>query len=193
VCGNACIPNAHCCTAADCPLTSQAASTRCTSGACGVNSCNGNFFDIDANYGNGCECGDAGFAKSCGTSTGLGTLDLGQSTSRTGNLPVSGGENWFSVTFAYTTAQSYHPRMSLSSAAGNSFVFDLYTNCSFNPLGCGDEGGSSIGRTAWDVLGGGAPTGQSFAPTPSVGTVFVRVRRAAGGVTCGSYTLSVGN
>jgi len=179
------------------------ASTKCTTGACAVDQCSGPYFDIDKTYPNGCECADDNFGKDCGSATGLGTLALTASTQRSGVIPSSGGENWFVVTFAYTTATSYHPSISLTSAAGNTFVFDLYTSCSLGTLACGSEGGLSTARTSWDVIGGGASNGvgctglgtctSAYSATPSVGTVFIKVRRASGAPTCGGYTLTVAN
>jgi hypothetical protein len=169
------------------------ATTTCNSGACGVGTCQSGWANPNGTYPDGCECQHSSWGASCGSASSLGTLGVGGgSVQRSGVLPTVGGEHWFLVTFAYTTATSYHPYASITSSAGNAFVFDIYTNCSFTPLGCGN-GGQSTSRTSWDVFGGGAPTGLAYSPTASVGTVYIRVRRASGGVTCGSYTLTVGN
>jgi hypothetical protein len=166
------------------------ASTVCSGGACGIGSCNANFFNFDGSYGNGCECGETSFGKTCGGATSLGTIGVGGGTSRTGNIPSAGGENWFVVTFAYTSASSYNPRMSLT-GSGGTFLFDVYSNCSFNPLGCG-SGGQSTSLNMWSVHGGGDVGTQTWSPTPSVGTVYVRVRRTSA-ASCASYTLTVNN
>ncbi len=200
MCGTQCIPNGNCCTAGDCPLTSQVLSTKCTSGACGVNTCNGTYLDFDLSYPNGCECFDPAYGGSCGSPTGLGTLGIPSSVSKPGALPHAGQEAWFSVTFAYTNQPAYHPSISLT---GTNFVFDVYTDCSFNSLSCGNEGGIATGRTSWDVFGGGATNGvgctglgnctSPYSATPSVGLVFIRVRSTSSTVTCGGYTLTVAN
>jgi hypothetical protein len=147
---------------------------------------------VDGVYSTGCECQDNGFGKSCNTSTGLGTIPLGAQTQVSGNLPLAGEEAWFQVTFAYTTATTYHPRISLTANPGNAFRFDVLTSCAFGSLACAD-GGISTGRTDWEVFGGGQPTGFSYAPTPAVPTVFVRVLRANGAITCSPFTLTVSN
>ncbi len=192
VCGTACIPNSQCCTAADCPLTSQVAVTFCQGAAgCGIFTCNPGWANPNLFYSDGCECADSPYAKSCGGASALGTIGVGATPiTRSGALPLANEENWFLVTFQYTTATSYHPQISL---AGGGFVFDVYTDCSFTPLGCATEGGSSVDRTSWEVTGGGNSTGLTYAPTPSVGTVYIRVRRGSGALSCSSYTLTVSN
>jgi hypothetical protein len=192
LCGSSCIPNASCCTVSDCAVTSNVASRTCNSGTCVISSCNGGWANPNGAYGDGCECAQSAWGKSCGSATSLGTLGLNGLVQRSGTLPTSGEENWFLVTFTYTSASNYHPSISISSQAGNAFVFDVFTGCGFNVLTCGN-GGDTTNRTGWDVFGGGEPSGLTWSPTPSVGTVYIRVRRASGGVTCGQYTLTVSN
>src|SRR5262249_43997853 len=68
---NACINNANCCTNSDCPLTSNTAATSCSGagGSCQINSCASGFVNVDTAYSDGCECGDVGIGKTCGTAT----------------------------------------------------------------------------------------------------------------------------
>jgi len=94
------------------------------------------------------------------------------------------------VTFAYTTS-GYHPRISISDPR-NVSVFDVQANCS-SALGCGTEGTASRGLTVWEVVGGGDQTGQTYSPTPSVGTVLIKVYNKSSALTCDHYTLTITN
>jgi len=191
VCGSACRLNSLCCTAADCTLTSHVASATCSgAGVCGVNMCSSGYENPNGSYADGCECQDDSWGKGCGSATSLGTIAVTGSTMRTGVLPLAGEENWFLATFQYTTATNYHPAITLT---GTGMVFDVFTSCSLGVLNCTTEGGQSTSRTSWEVQGGGAPTGLTYSPTGSVGTVYIRVRRASGSPTCGTYTLTVSN
>ncbi len=194
LCGGMCIPGqGACCSPGDCPTLNNVAVTTCMGAMCGVGTCKDGFYDLDNYYGNGCECADSGFAKSCPAATSLGTLATGGTTARTGTLPVAGVENWFAVIFAYTTLVSYHPHVTLTASAGESMIMDLYSNCSGSTLACGTEGTMSAATNDWEVAGGGAPASLMYQATPSVGTLYIKVRRASGAATCGTYTLTVLN
>ena len=209
-----CIPNGNCCTAADCPLTLRASATQCLSGACRVAACQSGSVDVNSAYSDGCECLDSPTAKTCGAATALGTLGIGASLNRTGVLPLAGGENWFVVTFTGNGSTSYHPRIQISASGGDALRFDVLTSCAGGGLPCSVEGGSSTNRTIWEVqYANGSPSGigcgsattpcnstcvctSPFQPIPPVGnngTVFIRVFRASGAVTCNAYTLTVAN
>ena len=188
---NQCIANAWCCSNTDCPAQSQTNGTSCTTatGACNVTGCNNGFANPDGSYANGCECADAGFGKTCGTSTLLNTLGIGGTITRNGNLPAVGAENWFTVTFAYTTATSYHPHIVLTSPSGTTMKMDIGKTCT--AAACGLTGGTGV--TDWEVFGGGAATGLTYAPTPSVGTMIIRVYQTAGARVCANYALTITN
>src|SRR5262249_46987363 len=106
---NSCIPNANCCTNSDCPLTANTTGTACNAGACQITGCAAGFFNVDGSYSDGCECQDQGGGNACGTATGLGSLALGASVLRSGNLPAAGAEDWYIVTFTGNTSTAYHP------------------------------------------------------------------------------------
>src|SRR5581483_10880494 len=156
-----------------------------------VSTCNSGFVDVDGVYSDGCECADIGFGQTCNTATGIPTIAVGGSTSRNGNLPAPNEENWFVISFSYTTATTYHPHIKLTPATGTTMLFDVITSCGAGVPACGLTGGGGLGE--WEVFGGGAPTGQTYAPTPSVGTVYVHVYQTAGPRTCGQYLLQIWN
>jgi hypothetical protein len=196
VCGTSCIPNANCCTASDCPNTTNVNSTACgpPTGSCRITGCTPGFVNVDGTYSNGCECTDSPYGTSCLSATGIGTIAVGGSTSRSAPLPNLNQENWFSVTFQYTSAPSYHPHIILTVPAGNTMVMDVTTDCSTTFNCVAEGGGVSTARTEWEVTGGGDSSGTGYSPTGSVGgTTYIRVRRTSGSPTCGSYTLSISN
>jgi len=194
---NSCIPNAACCTVADCPNTTEVMSTACTGGMCSVLTCVAGWVDVDGVYSNGCECQDSGNATACATPTAVGTLQLGQMVTKTGNLPRAGQDNWFQVTFAGTGNASYHPKVVLSANPNNAFLFDILDGCGGSGLACGD-GGNATNRTIWEVsVTAGDPTGQTYAAVPAVGsggTVWIRVHRVGGGMpSCDQFQLTISN
>ena len=142
----------------------------------------------------GCPGGDDAWGKSCGVSTGLGTLNPGGSIPPvTGKLPTAGETNWFQITFAGNANPAYHPLITISGDAG--IVFAVYATCGGGAIGCADGVGS--GLTAWEELyTAGDPTvypvsGSHFQPIPAVGTVIIEVYRSSGVATCNNYTLSI--
>lgn len=208
-CGTNCIPNNACCVDGDCMITSNVQATTCnsTNGTCHVKSCANGYYDVDGQYQNGCECKDLGVARTCQTATPLGSMTIGGSLSPTGNLPVVGEENWFSVTFTGNTQPGYHPKVALSSNPNGAFVLDVVADCNGAQLGCQMESGKTAnGVQTWEVQTTGGdftpPAGQSapvqtFSATPAVGSggkVFIRVYHASTGTpTCSAYTLTVSN
>jgi hypothetical protein len=163
-----------------------------------VVTCNAGWVNVNVLYSDGCECLDAGYGQSCNAATGLGTINVGSpDTSRNGNLPAPNEENWFIVTFAYTNQPNYHPHISLTPAAGTTMLFDVVNACGIGAPGCGLTGGGGMSGTVstgngWEVFGGGASNGQTYSPTPSVGTLYIRVYQTGGARSCAQYTLSVG-
>jgi len=170
--------------------------------------------DVDGIWSDGCECQDDAFAKSCAGATSLGTIGIGQSTSRTGVLPLASEENWFVVTFnGARTTNSYHPRITVTSAGGDNIRFDILNGCGGSTLNCPNEGGSAAAVTNWEEVsnGLGDPNGigcgnsttacnstcnctSAYSGMPAVGnngTVYIRVHRITGSPTCNNYSLSV--
>jgi hypothetical protein len=187
-CGNNCV--------ADC--VGNVTATQCTSGTCEVLACASGTYDVDGKCANGCECTTKGTSSSCNAPTGLGQLSVGQVITYTGNLVPAGQEAYLSVTFTGNANFSYHPRVTLTTGAGE-FECDILDNCAGNLMSCGVEGGSSNGRTAWeeDYTAGDPNNATNFDPIPAVGTngtVLIHVYRRAGqALTCDNYTLTIGN
>ncbi len=185
----------------------QATACNSINGTCHIKSCASGWYDIDGQYTDGCECKDLGIGRSCQSATNLGQLPIGGMLSPSGNLPVTGAENWFTVQFTGNASPGYHPSVSFSTNKNNEYVFDVVADCSGAQQGCQVESGKTAnGVTAWEVATTGGdftpPAGQNtpiqtFAATPAVGnggTVFVRVYRAGGGApTCNSFTLTISN
>jgi hypothetical protein len=195
-CGNNCI--------SDCQ--GNVTATQCTAGACEVLACAAGSYDIDGLCADGCECTTKGTSSSCNAPSSLGSLTPGQTITYTGNLVPLGQEAYLSITFTGNAGSTYHPSVTLTTGAGE-FEFDIEANCTPTLLGCGVEGGSSSGRTAWEVFynpeGMNAPepnpndSTPPFIPIPEVGTngtVIIHVYRRAGQkVSCDPYTLTIGN
>jgi hypothetical protein len=127
------------------------------------------------------------------------TVPVGGTQTTNGNLPANNEENWIAIPFAYTSATSYHPHLTLTAATGTTARMDVMTGCVTNTTGfaCNTSGdnGSPTGLLTWDIQGGGDPGAgtQPYSPTPSVGTVFVRVYQTGGARTCALYTLTATN
>jgi hypothetical protein len=166
---------------------------------CTINGCNFPWVNVDGVYSNGCECQDLQVGENCSTGTFYGTIGVGGSDSRTGNLPSPSEENWWIIAFAYTNQPNYHPHLNLTSAPGTAMVMDVYSSCGLGAAGFGCNSGGDVANTtgllSWDVFGGGDPTNKSstYSATPSVGTVYVRIRQIGGARTCAQYTLSISN
>jgi hypothetical protein len=115
---------------------------------------------------------------------------LSNVSSYTGNLPTAGQEGWFSVTFTGNGSSSFHPHITMTAGASE-FGFDVATNCSGGTTTCGMEGGVSTGRTDWETFWNQTGYNNPIPLPGTGGTVFVRVFRKAGGVTCNNYTLTI--
>lgn len=155
--------------------------------------------NVDGTYSNGCECADLGIGKNCGTSTVRPTIVVGGTQTTNFNLPANNEEAWIAIPFAYTTAITYHPHLALTPATGTTMRMDVMTGCVTNSTGfaCDMAGdvASPVGLLTWDIFGGGDPGAgtQPYSPTPSVGTVFVRIYQTGGARTCAQGTLTATN
>lgn len=115
-CGNDC----------DAVCTGNVTSTACAGGICTVASCAVNQYNTDGICSNGCECAGTGTGgSSCGASANIGTINVGQLTSRSGNLP-DGSTHWYQITF---TPGGSHT-LSLTTNPGAAYQFDVLSNCS---------------------------------------------------------------
>ncbi|MEZ4296816.1 MAG: hypothetical protein R3B70_17755 [Polyangiaceae bacterium] len=170
--------------------------TQCTAGACGIQSCQAGYYNVDGLCSGGCECQASNVSQSCNTPASLGTINIGGSATTSANLVPLGTEAWYTVTFTGNTNPAYHPRVRFTTNPGSAFQFDIRTNCSGGTLGCGVEGGNSNGKTDWETFNGAGSAGY-YNPIPPVGnngTILIRVYRKAGQpLSCGTYTLTVSN
>jgi Cys-rich repeat protein len=169
-------------------------SSQCNNGMCEVANCNGGFFDVDGNFGNGCECKGDAAASSCGGASPIGNIDIGQSQTRTGNL-VGNVDDWYSVSFVGAhNSKSYNAQVALTTNPNNWFRIDVYADCGFNAISCVTEGGVSQGVTTWQEYWVDQQNNGQTQPIANFGTnntVYVRVHRVAGPVTCDNYVLTV--
>ncbi len=155
--------------------------------------------NVDGAYSDGCECADLGFGKSCGTATVRPTVAVGGTQTTNGNVPAPGEENWLAIPFAYTTATSYHPHLTLTPATGTTMLMDVMTGCVTNTTGFACNTAADVstpqGLLTWDIRGGGDPGAgtQPYSPTPSVGTVFVRIYQTGGTRTCAQWQITATN
>jgi hypothetical protein len=203
---NKCISAASgsCCQAtisSDCPTggssSTHVASASCSSNLCGVTGCQSGWVDVNRSWSDGCECADSPWGKNCNARSSQGPFDIGQGTSLSGNLPQSGEENWFAITFTGDTCStSYHPHITLQSS--DNIYFDVRTSGACNPpaLSCQLEGGSASVLRQWEVQSTFDGNTFGLSCTQAVGgsgTVFVRVFRYSGPVSCNSYTLNITN
>jgi hypothetical protein len=197
---NSCITAAQCCTVTDCPDTTDVASTACTMNACTISQCDSGWADADGNYMNGCECMVAAPPNTCGGSNNVGAIAVGGTKTETGNLPTSGTEIWYTVTFQGWP--TYHPKVSLTTNPGNAYEFDIYSTCGTTVLTCGGTGeGTSIQKTSWEEGPTGGDTGgqgintSGYTPTPIVGSnglINIRVYLVPGQpTTCMPFTLTI--
>jgi hypothetical protein len=153
---------------------------------------------MDGVCSDGCECATTGTSASCPAPTALGALQIGQSTTYTGNLVPLGNEAYLSVTFNGNMNYTYHPRITLSAGASE-FAFDVIANCQGTLIACGVEGGGSSSSTDWEeYYSAGDPNNvaqfQPIGPVGSNGTVIIHVYRRAGKpVSCNTYTLTITN
>jgi hypothetical protein len=217
VAGDTCIPAGTCCTSADCKIPSQVCLQPGTQCACpgGEHMCAQTNACISSNEcctnadcpaqgsscptpGGSCQCpGQNTVGGSCGAATPEGPLALGQTLTATGNLSTPVAEDWVAVTFGGDhNNKTYHPSVAVTGGSAGEFVFDIVASCGGAQLACGD-GGNCTGKTTWEVMYGAQATGKYGDPgwqgIPAVGTVYVRVYRGTGPVTCDQFTLTMGD
>jgi hypothetical protein len=157
---------------------------------------------VNKTYSDGCECGDNGYGKSCGSATGLGTLGYG-GVAQVSNVVMpqpaaNWEETWYVVQFPAANVNpstAYAPHIYFSQNPGGQYVFDVYSNCSYaKAYDCQVEGGISTRRTDFSINGHGDWGTNTWGPTADVGNaglVYIRVYRAFAAQTCDPYTLVV--
>jgi hypothetical protein len=176
-----------------CTLGAHAAGAACQGGMCVNTSCQQGWFDIDGNFGNGCECRGDGVGATCGAATGIPQLVIGGSIPETGNLVPAGKEDWYVVTFAGNhDAKNFHAQIALTTNPNNWFRFDVYADCAGNTLACQD-GGISKALVQWENywLDQNSGAYKAIDPFGNNNTVYIRVYRDNGPVTCDNYVLTV--
>jgi hypothetical protein len=197
--------------------STQHATSACSGGGCIIQSCSGNFVDVDGVYSNGCECADdpteatAGNGDTCGAVVVLSTLDEGGSQSVTGKIATSGDEDWYQVQFndnadVSGSCDPFRPNITFSSNPGGEFAFQMYTTACAGNAPCG-----TANLTSFDYFSGTTGGNASGTPTNDCCVTFnsgnvatntcanqtqtlrIRVVRASGNPTCDSYTLLIKN
>jgi len=165
----------------------------CTSGKCAIKECNSDFFDLDLEVQNGCECADeADDPKgTCTEGRYLGTLsdkDQGSSISITGIILPSNDEDifkffaeddsdWFSDEFEVKLAFTPPPDSDLKMCYKYEKRDDHQDTCSSQTWNCSSNTFSRKGSTGKE----------------DSADVFVRIFSPGGMLTCDYYTLEVSN
>lgn len=186
--------NNHCgnCNTSCGNLPAHAAAGACSGGMCVVTACQAGWFDLNGNWGDGCECQSDPYGAVCNAASAVGQLTVGQSTTVTGNLVPANKENWFQVTFAGNhDSRQFHASIALTTNPNNWFRFDVYADCGNTNVSCSD--GASTGLTTWEIYWNDQQSG-AYNAIPAFGannTVYIRVRRVAGPVTCDDFVLTI--
>jgi hypothetical protein len=121
---------------ASCPAVANGAAA-CKDAACAVGTCVAGFFDVNTQYGDGCECaGDPEESKggqTCESAVDLGTLADGGGTVQVGgNVAPATDSDWYRFTgkdiddFTQGGCDKYHVRARFLFNPGDQFVLDLY-------------------------------------------------------------------
>jgi hypothetical protein len=159
-----------------CPPASGSAVV-CQGGKCGLQ-CSGKQFDVDGNYGNGCECtadGNFGVAGgACTAAMDVGSLsDVGSVAQRQGNIMPGEAGDWYRFKAVDTpdsggACDKFHVKAQLVGNPGGGFLLDLYRG------GCGGIQQLCAGQTdaGWTVnFYGAQPSGPGAGTGTSAGAV----------------------
>ena len=190
-----------------CPLPPHTTSVGCSSSTCTVGACDAGYVHLSPLYSDGCDCKDLAGSHVCTAPTNEGTVAPGTSVSVLSNMPVSGRDDFYLVTFGSLSDTSAHPHIQFTTNPGSALAFDVEVNCAGVALGCQVETGSSTGNTDWEISYAGPsppadPTKPTFTPitgssgplaSAATGSLIVRVYRASGAPTCDSYVLKFSN
>ena len=153
------------------PCNLPNASENCSGGICQITSCNSNFYDVNGNDGDGCECGDTSDIPDICPGT-----SVGPTSTQNGVIVNGGGRNdrdCFTVTHSVANPPVGGGNFSMS-LSGSGVVFDI--------SGADSCTGDTSYQTSCASTGATCDTGNS-------GTYCVCVRPSGGNV-CASYTLS---
>jgi hypothetical protein len=147
-------------------------------------------------------CGDIGVANTCDRVIDLGTAPLGGSGATAGNLPLTGGDIWYKVTFDGLDDPAAHPKIVLEGTdAGLGFRFEVLKSCAREAFTCGTGEDASPSKLtqfegSYEDAAPGDTSGDAFVPIAlgPGGVVYIRVYRATATPTnCDGFTLKVTN
>lgn len=181
----------------------NATGVTCSMSSCAITACSAGYLNNDGVFSNGCECMEDSHGDNCGAATDFGSIALGGTATRTGNLAASGDSDWYRVTFPATASCTWRPRITLS-AGGEPIAIRVYTSCGGTTASGGQsclEGGNSASatRTSWEYTNSAAcGDNLSIDATPATGTyvqipstMWIEVVRTGSSAGCLSYTLAV--
>ncbi|MCO4769218.1 MAG: lamin tail domain-containing protein [Deltaproteobacteria bacterium] len=169
-----------------CPPTNGVVTTSCSSADCIITACSANLYDVDGDYSNGCEVTDV-VVNSCGSAVDLGSVgNGGVSASGVANVPAAGGADWYVVDFPNGGRGPGNgtPNIALTRNDFNAYEFNLFPAC-----GQGAICGSAQAFSFTDNADSSGAYNLNNSPWPS--TVYIQVVRAIGGLTDGSYQLTL--
>jgi hypothetical protein len=177
---------------------------------CNFTNCDSGWEDVNQSLLDGCECQDAPSpaVKTCLTAKSLGTLGNGSSFSVDGTIPLPTESDWFTVNLNPADRPVVNTSgITIKFAANTSseFRFDLATACNVTAMDCtGTEKGKATGLTSWEFkdVCASQPTcilsQMKFVPGAGNGAVvalpsslYIRVYRNGGALSCNQYTLQV--
>ncbi len=185
----------HDCTVA---CAANVAVQNCVGGACGIQSCAQDFYDVDNICSNGCECPRSSNVNSiCTLPAWLGTIAVGSAATVAANLVPTGTSAWYSAMFTGNVSAGFHPHVWLD--FNSEFVFDVRSNC--NGIGslCQKRSDGMLpvsdGLMDWDVSDTDAnPYNAGQYEPPNLSLVYIHVYRKNGALTtCDDFTLHVTN
>lgn len=146
-------------------------------------------------------CGDVGLTNSCDRVTDLGSVPLGGSGGTAGNIPLTGGDVWYKLTFESLDNPAAHPHIELDGPDGGfGFRFEVVQSCAREAFTCGEtEEASPSKLTEFEnsyADATAADDSDAFVPITlgPGGVVYVRVYRSGSTPTaCDGYTLKISN
>ncbi|MCB9739279.1 MAG: putative metal-binding motif-containing protein [Deltaproteobacteria bacterium] len=133
-----------------CPKVSSATSV-CSGAKCGIGNCTTNYFDIDKNFNNGCECkADDHYGKkgnTCGNYIDLGDIaDNNTAKSDAGNLMPGEAGQWYRFravdgadTSTTNSCDNFHVKVEFTNNPSGTYQFDVFRTTSSSTTGCGSS------------------------------------------------------
>ena len=199
-----------------CPPPKDAVTECAGAMGCKIKSCLNNFFDVNSNYGDGCEClsvpAPATLGDSCANAISLGTLTdvLQDKKTVSANTPAPGRSVWYVFTGkddVDVNGDEYHVDIRFMNNPGNVFAMDVYRgSCGGTQIASGE-----IDKTDWytdfNYTNAGctnlAPCGEGNCTTVASGTAnichsdtsayYVRIFEKTNSATCSQFTIQASN